>query len=196
MSETPTVQSLLPPKKPWWRRLSAFSFGFVIGAGTMFTVCFVGFIVLLITAIFVSRATLGYTPMPLEKVSREDFVGTWFLASVETDNGAIYPGTDAFTLNADGTANIFADSGFNNKYNMWLPELREERSESGESTWKLISDFPEHENAVLEFRGDGRVFEIFVSDEAGDTVLKKYLGDPDAKQFICWRKRREKEGGK
>lgn len=195
MSETPTVQSPLPPKKPWWRRLSAFSFGFVIGAGTMFTVCFVGFIVLLITAIFVSRATLGYTPMPLEKVSREDFVGTWFLASVETDNGAIYPGTDAFTLNADGTANV---TDYNRgKYDMWTPGLSTYWEASAfDATWKLISDFPEHENAVLEFRGDGRVFDIFVSDEFGDIVLKKYLGDPDAKQFICWRKRQKKEGGK
>lgn len=195
MPDNPTVQMPLPPKKPWWRRLSAFSFGFVIGAGTMFTVCVVGFIGLLIASIFVSRATLGYTPVPLEKVSREDFVGTWFLASVETDDGVIYPGTDAFTLNADGTANIFADSGFG-KYDMWLSELREECFESGTSTWKLISDFPEHENAVLEFCENGIVFDIFVSDESGDTVLKKYVSDPAAKQFICWRKRREKEDGK
>lgn len=194
MSETQTVPPSLPPKQSWWRRLSAFSFGFVIGAGTMFTVCVVGLFVLLIAALFVNRTTLGYEPMPLEKVSQEDFVGTWFLASVETDNGVIYPGTDAFTLNADGTANVTELDL--HKYNTWLPELREDDAKAKANKWKLISDFPEHENAVLEFRGNGSVFDIFVSDEAGDTVLKKYLGDPDAKQFICWRKRQKKEGGK
>lgn len=194
MSETQTVPPSLPPKQSWWRRLSAFSFGFVIGAGTMFTLCVVGLFVLLIAALFVNRTTLGYEPMPLEKVSQEDFVGTWFLASVKTDNGVIYPGTDAFTLNADGTANVTELDL--HKYNTWLPELREDDAKAKANKWKLISDFPEHENAVLEFRGDGRVFDIFVSDESGDIVLKKYLGDPDAKQFICWRKRQKKEGGK
>ncbi len=160
----------------------------------MFTVCVVGLFVLLIAALFVNRTTLGYEPMPLEKVSQEDFVGTWFLASVETDNGVIYPGTDAFTLNADGTANVTELDL--HKYNTWLPELREDDAKAKANKWKLISDFPEHENAVLEFRGDGRVFDIFVSDESGDIVLKKYLGDPDAKQFICWRKRQKKEDGK
>lgn len=194
MPETQTVPPSLPPKQSWWCRLSAFSFGFVIGAGTMFTLCVVGLFVLLIAALFVNRTTLGYEPMPLEKVSQEDFVGTWFLASVETDNGVIYPGTDAFTLNADGTANVTELDL--HKYNTWLPELREDDAKAKANKWKLISDFPEHENAVLEFRGNGSVFDIFVSDESGDIVLKKYLGDPDAKQFICWRKRREKEGGK
>lgn len=194
MPETQTVPPSLPPKQSWWHRLSAFSFGFVIGAGTMFTVCVVGFIVLLIAALFVNRTTLGYEPMPLEKVSQEDFVGTWFLASVETDNGVIYPGTDAFTLNADGTANVTELDL--HKYNTWLPELREDDAKAKANKWKLISDFPEHENAVLEFRGNGSVFDIFVSDESGDIVLKKYLGDPDAKQFICWRKRQKKEDGK
>lgn len=174
--------------------MPAFSFGFMVGAGTMLTLCVVGCLVLLIAAISVNRTTLGYTPMPLEKVSREDFVGTWFLASVETDNGAIYPGTDAFTLNTDGTANVTElDLA---KYNTWLPELREDNAKAKANRWKLISDFPAHENAILEFRGNGSVFEIFVSDESGDIVLKKYLGDPDGKQFICWRKRQKKEGGK
>lgn len=194
MSETPTVPPPIPPKQSWWRRLPAFSFGFVIGAGTMFTVCVVGFIVLLIAALFVNRTTLGYEPMPLEKVSREDFVGTWFLASVETDNGVVYPGTDAFTLNADGTA-IVTELDLA-KYNAWLSELREDDAKAKANRWKLISDFPVHENVVLEFRGNGSVFDIFVSDESGDIVLKKYLGDPDAKQFICWRKRQKKEDGK
>lgn len=194
MPETQTVPPSLPPKQSWWRRLSAFSFGFVIGAGTMFTLCVVGLFVLLIAALFVNRTMLGYEPMPLEKVSQEDFVGTWFLASVETDNGVIYPGTDAFTLNADGTANVTELDL--HKYNTWLPELREDDAKAKANKWKLISDFPEHENAVLEFRGNGSVFDIFVSDESGDIVLKKYLGDPDAKQFICWRKRQKKEDGK
>lgn len=195
MPETPTVPPPFPPKQSWWRRLSAFSFGFVMGAFAMFTLCVGGFVVLAIAALVAGRATLGYTPMPLEKVSREDFVGIWFLASVETDDGVIYPGTEAFTLNADGTANI---TDYNReKYDMWTPGLSTCWEASAfDATWKLISDFPKHENAVLEFCGDGRVFEIFVSDESGDIVLKKYLGDSDAKQFICWRKRREKEGGK
>ena len=172
--------------------MPAFTLGFIVGAGTMFTLGVGAFFALVIAAIVVNRTTLGYEPMPLEKVSQEDFVGTWFLASVETDDGVIYPGTDAFTLNADGTTNI---TDYNRrKYDMWTPGLSTYWEASAfDATWKLISDFPKHENAVLEFRGDGRVFEIFVSDEFGDIVLKKYLGDPDAKQFICWRKRPKQE---
>ena len=174
--------------------MSTFTFGFTMGAFTMFTLCVGGLVALVVCAFVAGRVMRGYEPMPLEKVSREDFVGTWFLASVETDNGVIYPGTDAFTLNADGTT-IVTELDLA-KYNAWLSELREDDAKAKANKWKLISDFPAHENAVLEFRGNGSVFEIFVSDESGDIVLKKYLGDPDAKQFICWRKRPKQEDGK
>lgn len=175
--------------------MSAFAFGFVTGAFTMFTLCVGGFVALVVCAFVAGRMMRGYEPIPLEKVSREDFVGTWFLASAETGNGVIYPGTDAFTLNADGTANV---TDYNRaKYDVWTPGLSTfDEVSAFDATWRLISDFPARENAVLEFSGDGRIFEIFVSDEFGDIVLKKYLGDPDAKQFICWRKRPRKEAAK
>lgn len=172
--------------------MSTFTFGFTMGAFTMFTLCVGGLVALAVCAFVAGRVMRGYEPMPLEKVSREDFVGTWFLASVETDDGVIYPGTDAFTLNTDGTANV---TDYNRaKYDMWTPGLSTlDEASAFKATWKLTSDFPARENAVLEFRGGGRIFEIFVSDEYGDIVLKKYLGDPDGKQFICWRKRPKQE---